>query len=83
METGRWEGLFTPLKNNSTFRKWYDLKVAKRINRLLFFFFYPHPRTFFSLLLEREEARKRNIDAREKHLSYAPGLGIACKLTRD
>ena len=32
------------------------------------FFFYPDPRAFlFSLLLEREEGRERNIDAREKH----------------
>ena len=32
-----------------------------------FFFFNPHPKTFFSLLLEREETRERNIDVREKY----------------
>ena len=37
----------------------------------IFFFFNPHPRTLFPLLLEREERKKegseRNINARVKH----------------
>ena len=40
-----------------------------------------HPRTFFPLLLEREEGKKkRDIDGREKHrlvaFPYTNGLGI-------
>ena len=35
--------------------------------QLITFIFYPCPRTFFSLLLEREGGRDENIDVREKH----------------
>ena len=44
-------------------------------------FFNPHPRTFFSLLLERAEGRERKKHQCETEaliacLSYAVGLGI-------
>ena len=58
-----------------------------------FLFFYPHLRTFFSLLLERKEGRERNIDAKEKHwlaashshlgcLPFPPGQGMVHTWTR-
>ena len=47
------------------------------------FIFYPHPRTFFSLLLEREEERKRNIHAREEHQLVASWVPPAQGLTHN
>ena len=47
-----------------------------------YYFLNPHPRTLFSLLLEREKKgeKERNIDVTEKHqlvsFSYAPRAGI-------
>ena len=50
----------------------------------VFFCFYPPPRIFFSLLLEREEEKERHRCDREAligHLPYTPGLRIVH--TRD
>ena len=54
-----------------------------------FYFSYPHPRTFFSLLLERGKRQRDNMDVRGKHQHrlvatqtrldcgwHAPGLGL-------
>ena len=67
----------------------FDLKWEPLESRDPFFnkkyFFYPHPKTFFSLLLEREEGRERNIDLREKHALVAsctrPDQGLEPKPT--
>ena len=53
------------------------------VKALVFFFFYPHLRTFFSLILERKEGREggrgRNIEVRETLI----GCLLICAMTRD
>ena len=43
------------------------MPFLKNCYLFLYIYIYPHPRTIFSLLLEKEEGIEKHISAKEKH----------------